>query len=115
VVVLAGVAVLTGVMWARVAGVCLAGLSPILNITFLVAYPFWLVVVITLDVLIIYALTINRRELKPLRPTGRKTNAVSAAGRVLDHAVFLLVDPVALLAVQDNLRHLPQPRPERLG
>lgn len=36
---LAGVAVLTGAMWARVVGIYLAGLSAILNIVFLAGYP----------------------------------------------------------------------------
>lgn len=64
-VVLAGVAVLTGARWARVAGICLAGLSAILNIVFLVGYPFWALVIITLELLIIYALAVHGRELKP--------------------------------------------------
>src|SRR5512143_916738 len=57
---------------------------------------------------------VDGRELKPCDRKERN-HAVSTAGRVLDHAVFLLVDPVDLLGVQDLLRYLPQPRPEWLG
>jgi hypothetical protein len=109
VVVLAGVAVLTGARRARVGGICLTGLRAALNIVFLAGYPFWALMIITLEVLIIGALAVDGRELKPSTGWKERNHAVSTAGRVLDYAVFLLVDPVALLAVQDLLRYLPQP------
>ena len=61
---LAGFGVLTGQTWARVVGVVLAGISALLNIAFLAAYPLWSVVVIALDVIIIYALCVHGREMK---------------------------------------------------
>ena len=64
VVVLAGSAVMTGAMWARIVGICLACLSVILNIAFLAAYPVWSVTIIALDVLAIYALAVHGRRLK---------------------------------------------------
>ena len=64
VVVLAGFAVLTGAMWARIVGICLACLSVVLNIAFLAAYPVWSITIIALDVLVIYALAVHGRELK---------------------------------------------------
>jgi hypothetical protein len=44
--------------------VILAGLSAIANLLFIEAYPFWSVIVITVDVLVIWALTVHGRELK---------------------------------------------------
>lgn len=54
-VVLAGVAVLTGARRVRVGGICLAGVRAALNIVFLAGYPFWALMIITLEVLIIDA------------------------------------------------------------
>ena len=64
VVVLAGFAVLTGAMWARIVAICLACLSVILNIAFLAAYPVWSLTIIAFDVVTIYALAVHGRELK---------------------------------------------------
>lgn len=63
-VVLAGFFVMTGAMWARIVGICLACLSVVLNIAFLAAYPVWSITIIALDVLVIYALAVHGRELK---------------------------------------------------
>ena len=63
-VVLAGFGVLTGQTWARILGVVLAGISALLNLAFLAAYPVWSVIVIALDVIIIYALCVHGREMK---------------------------------------------------
>jgi hypothetical protein len=64
VVALAGFGVMVGQMWARVLGVVLAVVSAIVNIGFLAAYPVWSAILITLDVLVIYALTVHGREVK---------------------------------------------------
>jgi hypothetical protein len=64
VVALAGFAVMVGQMWARVLGVVLAVASAIVNIGFLAAYPVWSAIIIALDVLVIYALTVHGREVK---------------------------------------------------
>jgi hypothetical protein len=63
-VLLAGLGILAGQMWARVIGIILAMLSAIVNLAFLAAYPVWGVIVITMDVLIIYALCVHGREVK---------------------------------------------------
>ena len=60
----AGLGALSGQMWARVTGVVLAGLSALANMVFIAAYPVWSLVIITLDVLVIYALTVHGREVK---------------------------------------------------
>ena len=64
VVIAAGLGVMVGQMWARVVGIILAVLSAVVNIAFLAAYPVWSTIVITLDVLVIYALTVHGRETK---------------------------------------------------
>ena len=51
-----------GAATARVAGVVIAALSIVGNLTFLPAYPWWLVPVIAFDVLVIYAITVHGQE-----------------------------------------------------
>jgi len=63
-VVLAGFGVLVGQFWARTVGILLAMVSAIVNIAFLAAYPVWSTIVITLDVIVIWALAVHGREMK---------------------------------------------------
>ncbi|GID93789.1 hypothetical protein ACFQFC_07115 [Amorphoplanes digitatis] len=65
VALLAGFGVLVGQTWARVTGIVLAVLSAIVNIAFLAAYPIWSTIIIAVDVLVIYALAVHGREVKP--------------------------------------------------
>ncbi len=57
---------LAGQMWARVVGIAMAGLSAIVNLAFVAAYPLWSVMVIVLDVLVIYAIAMHGKEAKAL-------------------------------------------------
>src|SRR3954451_11566736 len=57
--------VLMGQMWGRVIGIIIAVISAIANIAFLSAYPIWSTIIIATDVLVIYALVVHRREVKP--------------------------------------------------
>lgn len=66
IVVAAGIGLFTGAMWARVLGVGVAMLSAIVNLAFLAAYPVWSVMMITLAVLVIYAVTAHGKEMKNL-------------------------------------------------
>jgi hypothetical protein len=63
-IVASGIGVLAGNMAARIAAVILAGLSAIVNLLFIEAYPIWSIIIITVDVLVIYALIVHGRELK---------------------------------------------------
>ena len=72
VVILAGVALLAGQMWARIVAIILAFGSALVNIAFLGAYPLWSLTMIAIDVLVIYAVTMHGKEMKPLT-TGRAT------------------------------------------
>jgi uncharacterized protein (DUF983 family) len=62
--VLAGFGVFTGSMIARTVGVIVAGLSLIANFFFIPAYPLWALLVVTIDILVIWALTAHGSEMK---------------------------------------------------
>jgi hypothetical protein len=66
-IIISGAGVLTGNLAARTVGVVLAGLSALVNLAFIEAYPIWSVIVITVDVLVIYALTVHGGELRDSR------------------------------------------------
>jgi hypothetical protein len=61
VVGLAGWRLLSGQTWARVVGVTVAVLSAITNFLFIPYYPVWSLLVIAIDVLVIWALTVHGR------------------------------------------------------
>ena len=63
----AGIGLLSGQMWGRVVGTLVAVASALVNIAFLSAYPIWSTMMITFDVLIIWALTVHGREMKTVR------------------------------------------------
>jgi hypothetical protein len=64
VVLVAGIGVLAGQIWARIVGILLAILSALANFAFIAAYPVWSCILIALDILIIYALAVHGRELR---------------------------------------------------
>ena len=64
IIALAGISLFAGRMWARIVGVILAFVSAIANIAFLSAYPIWSAIMIVLDILIIWALTVHGSEMK---------------------------------------------------
>lgn len=59
---LAGLAVFSGQPWARAVGIVLAVLSAVANFLFLPYYPIWTLLIIVLDVLVIWALTMYNRR-----------------------------------------------------
>jgi hypothetical protein len=63
VVLLAGFGVLAGKLWARIIGVIVAGLNAIVQLGFISAFPVWGIIIITVDVLVIWALTAHGREM----------------------------------------------------
>ncbi|MGC5171383.1 DUF7144 family membrane protein [Micromonospora sp. DT81.3] len=62
--VLTGAALLAGQTWARVIAVILAVLSAVIQLLLIPAQPWWSFIVIAIDVLIIYALTVHGREMR---------------------------------------------------
>jgi hypothetical protein len=61
---LTGASLFSGNVAGRTVAVILAGLSAVANLTFLGAYPFWSIIMITVDILIIYALTVHGGEMR---------------------------------------------------
>jgi hypothetical protein len=64
IILMAGLELLRGATWARVVAVVLAVFSFVANMSFFNAYPFWSLIVMTVDVLVIYALTVHGAELR---------------------------------------------------
>ncbi|MEV6791687.1 hypothetical protein AB0M87_06745 [Streptomyces sp. NPDC051320] len=62
VVLLAGLALFSGALWARFVGVVLAGLSMIANFIWLPYFPLWGIVLIAVDAFIIWALCTGTRR-----------------------------------------------------
>jgi hypothetical protein len=62
--VVTGIALLSGATWARALAVVVAFLSAIANVGFLAAYPVWSTLMIALNVVIIYAITVHGGELR---------------------------------------------------
>ncbi|WP_438271753.1 DUF7144 family membrane protein [Streptomyces erythrochromogenes] len=56
VIFLAGLAVIRGALWARVVGLALAGLSMVASFMWLPYTPFWALVLLAIDGLIVWAL-----------------------------------------------------------
>lgn len=63
VVVFAGLGLLTGALWAYIVAVALACLSVIGNLFVISAYPIWSAIVIALDVLVVWAITVHGGEM----------------------------------------------------
>jgi hypothetical protein len=59
-----GLGVLAGNMLARIVGVVLAGFNAVVALLFIEAAPVWGIILITVDILVIYALTVHGRELR---------------------------------------------------
>jgi hypothetical protein len=64
IVLLAGFGVFTGNILARIVGVAVAVVSLIANFLWLPVYPVWAIIIITIDVLVIWALTAHGREMR---------------------------------------------------
>jgi len=62
IIALAGLALFTGAVWARVVGIAVAGLGMIANFLWLPYYPFWAVLLIAVDIFIIWALCAGMRR-----------------------------------------------------
>lgn len=58
VAILAAGGVLAGSQWARWFGMIAAGINLIAQFSFVQAYPFWTLIIIALDILVIYALAV---------------------------------------------------------
>ena len=63
-VAFAGWGLLSGRTWARSVAIALAVLSAIANFLFIPYYPFWSLLIITLDVFVIWAITAHGGDLR---------------------------------------------------
>lgn len=63
IVLLAGIALLGGSLWARIVGIVLAALIALANFLWLPYYPVWAIVLIALNVVVIWALAAHGREI----------------------------------------------------
>ncbi|MEE2033831.1 DUF7144 family membrane protein [Rhodococcus chondri] len=57
VMIVVGIALITGATWARVMGIVIAALSILANFLWLPYYPGWSLVIIALDVVVIWAIS----------------------------------------------------------
>jgi hypothetical protein len=64
VLILVGVGILTGNLAARIVGVIAAGISALANFVFLPYYPVWAIIIISVDIAIIWALTAHGRDVE---------------------------------------------------
>lgn len=60
----AGISALAGGAWGRIIGSFVAILSIVANMAFISTYPFWSILIIVVDVLIIYGLIVHGDEAK---------------------------------------------------
>jgi hypothetical protein len=63
VIFFAGLGLLQGQVWARTVAVILASLSAIANFVWLPVQPWWAIIMITLDIFVIWAVTAHGRDI----------------------------------------------------
>ena len=62
-VLIGGVGLLQGSLWGRTLGVIAAAVSALINFAFIPYYPFWSILIIAIDVVIIWALTAHGHDI----------------------------------------------------
>lgn len=63
-VLAAGMALLTGQTWGRVVAVILVIFSMLANAAFLPVYPWWSAIVLAIDAIVLYAITMHGNEVQ---------------------------------------------------
>jgi hypothetical protein len=66
VILMAGLAVMSGKMWGRVIGIVLGILAAVANFAFIPVYPIWSVIMMTMSILVVYAMVAHGGEAKDL-------------------------------------------------
>jgi len=61
-VALAGFFVFNGAVWARAVGIAVAAVSALLTFVWLPYYPIWSLIIIALDVMVVWALSVHGRD-----------------------------------------------------
>jgi hypothetical protein len=62
IMLLTGIGLWSGQTWARVVAVIVAALNALIQLTIMPAYPFWAVLMVALNMLVIYAIVVHGRE-----------------------------------------------------
>ena len=62
-VIFAGYAVMDGKVWGRTVGVLLALGGAVVNLAFIPYYPIWSILLVMINVVVIYALTVHGRDI----------------------------------------------------
>lgn len=62
-VIAAGYAVMDGKVWGRTVGVLLALGGAVVNLAFIPYYPIWSILLVVVNVVVIYALTVHGRDI----------------------------------------------------
>jgi hypothetical protein len=60
---LAGMSLLKGAVWARTVAVIVASISAVANFVWLPVQPWWAIIMITLDIFVIWAVTAHGRDI----------------------------------------------------
>jgi preprotein translocase subunit SecF len=60
--ILTGMGVLAGQVWARALAVVLAGIAALVNFLFIPVYPLWSIIAMVIDIVVIYALMAHGYE-----------------------------------------------------
>jgi hypothetical protein len=79
--VLVAIAYFLGQTWARVVAIVLVILSALGQLLLIPAQPWWSLIVIALDVLVIYALTVHGQEIRPDAAAERPDTRAASRGR----------------------------------
>ena len=70
VLALAGFFLFRGAMWARVVGIVVASIAAIANFAWLPWYPLWSIIIITVSVFVIWALSVHGRDITQAQKSG---------------------------------------------
>ncbi|GAA0468555.1 membrane protein [Paractinoplanes deccanensis] len=63
--IVVGLGLLAGTSWGRIFGVVLAFLNSLTNLAFLAAFPVWTALIISFNMITIYAITAHGTEVRP--------------------------------------------------
>jgi len=63
IVFFAAFGVMTGALWGRIVGIAMAVVSALANFAFVPYYPVWSLLIIAVDIVVIWALTVHGRDI----------------------------------------------------
>ena len=65
ILVVAGLCIFGGQVWARVVGVLVAFVSTVANLTLMAEHPLWSAITVATGIVVIFALTVHGSEIRP--------------------------------------------------